>query len=326
VAIVVFAARLRVAFSSNKAAIPEWQVQKKAPLGICENINDIPPPLDGLPNHIRTASSLSGRNARGFAHDAANAFRALDLSVSDKGKLPIEHLRSSPLFAGLCQAAEWALVEHARQRSFSNRKIIFRQDDPVRFVDVIGSGSVKITQVSQNGNEVILYVERAGSPIDGIGNSSERTHTTTAYTVGDCSILSWDVCRFRDLVERFPIISRNASAIVMRRLRLLEESFCDVTTALVPQRLARVLLRLAGPERPHQGDSVGLSREELAQMIGTSIFTVSRLLCEWAERDIVHVTRKCVIIENLGSLLQLSQDATLSEDQLDSEVASFAAG
>jgi len=91
------------------------------------------------------------------------------------------------------------------------------------------------------------------------------------------------------------------------RLKKLAESFCDLSTARAPQRLARVLLRLAG-EGCQQQEPLGLSREELAQMIGTSLFTTSRLLREWAELGIVYVNRTGVAIENLNALIQLSLD------------------
>ena len=93
-----------------------------------------------------------------------------------------------------------------------------------------------------------------------------------------------------------------------RRLKLLQDAFCDLSTARVPQRLARVLLRLAaeGPSNP--ADAWGVSREELAQMTGTSLFTISRLLRDWAERQIVYVDRSGVSIENLATLVRISDD------------------
>jgi hypothetical protein len=98
-----------------------------------------------------------------------------------------------------------------------------------------------------------------------------------------------------------------------RRLRMPAQSFCDLSTARVPQRLARVLLRLASDDVPQQQEPLGLSREELAQMIGTSLFTTSRLLREWAVLGIVYVNRSGVIIENLNALVQLSLDRITAE-------------
>ena len=247
-------------------------------------------------------SGVAGRNARSLAHDT---------SVIQRQKRDISGLlRASSLFAGLSPSGEVELCDSAIERSFSNRKVIFHEDDLVRFVDIVVRGSVKITQVSPEGDEVILRIERPGSPTDGMGE--EKVHSTTAWAVRECVLLSWDAKLFANFTEKHPAIQRNATAIMARRLRALSESFCDLSTARVPQRLARLLLRLSGGGSAIQ-EPLGLSREELAQMTGTSLFTTSRLLREWADLDIVHVNRSGVLIEDLDTLTRLSQETDGAE-------------
>jgi CRP/FNR family transcriptional regulator, nitrogen oxide reductase regulator len=265
-----------------------------------------------------------GCSVTGFTHHLTSAIRLVHEAATQKERLALECVRTSSLFTGVPVSAEWDLARSAEQRSFSSRQVIFHEDDPIRFVDVIGSGSVKITQVGKEGSEVILRVGRAGNVLDGMGDASEKLHSTSAYVVRDCSILSWNVCDFSNFVERFPIIQRNATGIVTRRLRMLEQSFCDVATARVPQRLARALLRLVGTNKPYEQDSLGLSREELAQMIGTSPFTISRLLSEWAELQIVYVNLDSIIVENVTALMQLSEeDRPTERSQLGSHSPTF---
>lgn len=235
-------------------------------------------------------------------------------------------VRASSLFTGLTAAAQLEVAESAVQRSFSSRQIIFREDDPSLYVDVIGSGSVKLTRVSQEGCEVILRVERVGSPITDLGDTGEKTHGTSAHAIRGCCLASWEAEEFSAFSEKFPVIHRNIAAIIRHRLRAMELSFCDVTTARVPQRLARLLLRLTQDSQPSQRCSLALSREEMAQMIGTSLFTISRLLSEWAERHIVYVNRDGVTIDDLRALTQLSEVNGTSNDQLlEPKVAIFAA-
>lgn len=251
------------------------------------------------PCRSASPTSIGGRSARAFAHDDALR-RSTDTLVS-------ECIRTSSLFAGLPEASEQEVRGAVIERSFSSREIIFREDDPVRFVDVIAWGLVKTTQLGQEGSEVILRVDCAGCPLDGMGETSESVHTTTAWAVRDCLILSWESSIFANFLERFPVIQRNATVIMKRRLKMLEQAFCDLSTARAPQRLARILLRLTTHPPCNTLDSVGLSREELAQMIGTSLFTTSRLLSDWAERQIVYVSRGGVLIENLQALEALAE-------------------
>jgi CRP-like cAMP-binding protein len=119
-------------------------------------------------------------------------------------------------------------------------------------------------------------------------------------------LVVWDAAAFEALTRRIGTIHRNAIAIMRSRLKMLQERFCDVATRPVPQRLARLVLHLA-EKAPGSFGPVELSREELAQMAGTSLFTVSRLLSAWADEDIVTVERKTVVIEDLPRLLELTE-------------------
>jgi len=276
----------------------------RKPAATFENIRAVP--FSSSPERV----AYGRRLVHGRAHEQkAHGFESEDRAPSNHpDAFALRCVRASSLFTGLTAAAQLEVAERAVQRSFSSREVIFREDDPTLYVDVIGSGTVKLTRVSKEGWEVILRVERAGSPVDGLGAHYEPVHTTSAYAMRDCCILSWDAVEFASLAARHPILQRNAALVMTRRLKLLQDSFCDLSTARVPQRLARVLLRLAaeGPSSP--ADAWGVSREELAQMTGTSLFTISRLLREWAERQIVYVDRSGVAIENFATLVRISED------------------
>ena len=227
------------------------------------------------------------------------------LGTADENTSAMGCVSSSPLFAGLPFAAARELAATATQRRFPDRQLIFRQGDPVRRVYVIGYGTVKITHLTQSGDEVILRLERSGGAIDDLDFTCEQIHGTGASAIHDCCILAWSTETFRSIAETYPAIERNITRILQRRLRMLENAICDLGTARVPQRLARLLLQLSQQDGLNF-DSIGLSREELAQMVGTSTFVVSRFLSEWSEHGVVHVTRQETIIENRACLVALA--------------------
>ena len=99
--------------------------------------------------------------------------------------------------------------------------------------------------------------------------------------------------------------------LLVSRLRELEERFREIATEKVPRRLALVLLRLAkqvGKNTP-DGTLVSLSREELAQMTGTTLFTVSRVLSNWAEMKLVVPKREAVVIRDVRRLETLTDES-----------------
>jgi CRP/FNR family transcriptional regulator, nitrogen oxide reductase regulator len=251
--------------------------------------------------------SQNGRMDRADGHD--QSARMLYKCCEDPAlDFRIACVKTAPLFRGLSESESHEIATAAQELPFSHRETIFRQDDPVRFVYVVASGTVKVTQLSEGGKEVILRVDRRGSLIDDL-TGALQVYASSAHAIHSCSVLAWDVAVFEDCVERFPVMHRNTTRIMLGRLRMLEERFCDVTTQRVPQRLARLLIHLAGQSTQGALDPISLSREELSQMTGTTLFTVSRLLSLWAELDILTVDRKAVVIEDLAHLLRIAAAA-----------------
>jgi CRP-like cAMP-binding protein len=177
----------------------------------------------------------------------------------------------------------------------------------VRRAIVVGSGAVRISRVTEDGKETLL---RLAWPGDWVGARVASHHLQSACARAKVAtvLLTWDLGVFEELSTRLPVLERNMVAITSRRLQALQERLCDLSTLRVPQRLACLVLQLAKePENPSW--SCALSREDIAQMTGTSPFTVSRLLSSWAESDVVTLDRGIVVIEDIERLQQLAEAA-----------------
>jgi CRP/FNR family transcriptional regulator, nitrogen oxide reductase regulator len=207
---------------------------------------------------------------------------AQQLGIASNSPLAgVEHpqlgcLSTSQLFLDLNSSEQHEIARSARQLFYAAGEIIFLQNNPVRHVFVVASGAVKVTQVTEDGKEILLRVEHPGGLLDDVIASGLR-HPITARALQDCALLVWEAADFEVLTRHICPIQRNATAILRTRLKVLQERFCDVATRPVPQRLARLVIHLA-EKSPGEFAPVELSREELAQMAGTSLFTVSRFL------------------------------------------------
>ena len=94
------------------------------------------------------------------------------------------------------------------------------------------------------------------------------------------------------------------------RLLEMEQRFREVSTEKVGSRLSSELVRISDRLRrtPDNGHlEITLSRAELAQLTGTTLFTVSRLLCQWQTQGIVRVRRESVLVQDFAALAQISQ-------------------
>jgi CRP-like cAMP-binding protein len=124
------------------------------------------------------------------------------------------------------------------------------------------------------------------------------------------SALVWETQRFDAFLERLPILRRNMTLLLERHLNELEIRFREVSTERVAPRLSSLLVRLLGQvgRRAESHMEIALSRRELAQLTGTTLFTVSRLLCRWETQGIVSARRETVLVHNVPRLQELSRE------------------
>ncbi|HET7291504.1 MAG TPA: Crp/Fnr family transcriptional regulator [Vicinamibacteria bacterium] len=231
-------------------------------------------------------------------------------------------IEQAPLFRGVARAELSLLAERARDRRVRRGQTLFQEGEPAGEIGVLGTGRVKLTQLSASGEEIILRLVGAGELLGGLGVPRGGASTTTAQAMEASHALLWERRGFEEVMERIPALHRNALRIMAERLRSLEDRYREVATERVPQRLAHALLRLIGQiGRPDSGGVlVALSREELAQMTGTTLFSVSRLLSQWESQGMVRARREAVIVDDTRALIAVAErqpvECPLPEERL----------
>lgn len=219
-------------------------------------------------------------------------------------------MRASALFAGLNGEECLEIARCARARTFARDESLFMQGQPPGSVVLIQSGSVKLTQLSKEGSEVILWVNGKGDAIGICPESLACSHTCTARALENCKALTWDRSSMKALLASYPQIRDNINRIMSNRLQELEERFREVATERVAKRLASALMRLTkqvGKEH-EAGIRVSLSREELAQMTGTTLFTISRIISRWSEQGLILPEREAVVVRGPLPLDQIGNE------------------
>ena len=218
-------------------------------------------------------------------------------------------MSASELFSGLSKSECLEIASCARARTFARDELLFTQGQSARNLVMIQSGSVKLSQLSPNGNEVILWMTGSGDPVGMPAISPSCSHTCSARAMEKCHALVWEYTRLQNLMAEYPQIRRNVSQILFNRLAELQERFREVATEKVAQRVALALLRLVKQVgKPAKGGvEISLSREELAQMTGTTLFTISRLLSKWGDEGFVLPQRNAVVVLDSRRLGQVSE-------------------
>lgn len=213
-------------------------------------------------------------------------------------------LNASPLGVGLSHDEVLKIASCARPKAFGRDESLFMQGQPARCLVLVRTGAVKVTQISSGGNEVILWMYGRGNVLGVLSEPAGDCHPSSARAMEPTTALVWDCATLQNLMEVCPRIRQNLSQVLMTRLNELEERFREVATEKVPRRLALALLRLSKHvgKKVTEGVEVSLSREELAQMTGTTLFTISRILSQWAREEFVESRRESVLLRDPGRL------------------------
>jgi CRP-like cAMP-binding protein len=216
-------------------------------------------------------------------------------------------LSQSELFAAVPAADCLSLAAAASIREYSRDDVLFEQGQPSRQVILILSGCVKMTQISFDGSEVILWLRGTLDALGIFGRPARILHSCSARAIVPSRALVWDWARLNQSPSSVQI-HQNIGHIVSERLGELEERFREVATENVERRVASAIGRIAHHvgTTTDEGVEISLSREELAQLTGTTLFSVSRLMSKWSEFGIVRPRREGFVVLNFNLLTQIS--------------------
>ena len=217
---------------------------------------------------------------------------------------------SAPLFTGVSPEDFRRISAAARLKRFARGDVLYLEGNNVENVLLLISGSVKITQLGPKGLEVILRLSAPGDVLDVVSLFSTGKHSTRAQAIRSCGALIWDADIFKDLVEGLPILHRNVIRSTYGHLQELEQRFRELATERVAPRVARQLIRLQeqSGSPPKAEVEIALSHEGLAQMTGTTLYTVSRLLTAWEAHGLVTCRRESVMIIDVRSLRKVFEE------------------
>jgi CRP-like cAMP-binding protein len=210
--------------------------------------------------------------------------------------------RKAGIFADLEPAHLDALCRAATVRPYAAGETILREDEPGDLFFVILRGQVKVFVDSEHGREVVLTHLAAG---DFFGEMALFDNETRSASVSALTASELVVLRRNDflavLEEEFPIARRILSAL-SARLRRANEMIESLVLLDVGGRLAGYLLRLARESgTPQEEGWFSLSRpthQVIANTIGASRETVTRLLRQFTERGLIRMRGSTVWIRS----------------------------
>ncbi len=224
----------------------------------------------------------------------------------------VRYLQQVRFFQGLHTVELQAVLQAARRHRVSRDAFFFLQGDQATVFYVLVQGRVKLTQVTPEGHQVLIRFVGPGGGIGVVAVLSEATYPLSAQAMEDCLALAWEGEALAQLMERYPRLALNALKLVANRMRELQDRLRELMTERVERRIARTLLRLVRQVGRKVEDGVlidlPLSRQDLAEMSGTTLYTVSRVLSRWEQEGLIQSGRTRVVIRKPHNLVVIAED------------------
>ncbi len=221
----------------------------------------------------------------------------------------LELLQRIPLFASLTADQIASFADRFRLEAFAADTFIFLEGDPADRLWVVQDGQVKIIKHSADGQETILEVILPGEMFGGAGILFP-VHPATAVAMTETTTLSLERESYLQLARQFPDIALRIIAILGERLRAAMKMRA-LSTDRVDIRVAHILLKLCDKvgEPTDRGVKIDLplSRQDLADMTGTTIETAIRIMSRFRKAGLARTEAGgYIVVTDLDRLRALS--------------------
>ncbi|HVN16670.1 MAG TPA: Crp/Fnr family transcriptional regulator [Anaerolineales bacterium] len=203
------------------------------------------------------------------------------------------------------------LVQRAIERSIEEGEFFFFQGDPATYLYILISGRAKLMQTSKAGQQVNLRTINEWQLFGALGAVREQaTYPATAQALESSTALAIESSFLHEMMQTRPQLSFGLMQLMTGYIQEMQARYRELATEKVEQRIARALLRLVATMGVRvEGNAVELTftRQQLAEISGTTLFTVSRVLSDWEKQAIVETGREKVRILKPHDLVQIAE-------------------
>jgi CRP-like cAMP-binding protein len=216
------------------------------------------------------------------------------------------------LFKGVGPDVLTRIVALAHIKQIAAGQFFYNEGDPAEEFFVLTRGRVKLTQLTPEGHRVVLRLIGPGETFGGVGAFGDPSYFVSAEAVEDSAALAWTSAAMRRVLETEPAVTLNAVQVVAARLHDLQRRYRELMTERVERRVARAVLRLVRDAGRAIDGGVEIdfpvSRRDIAELSGATLYTVSRLMSSWEERGIVAGGRQHIVLLNALALASIADD------------------
>ncbi|MFQ5996423.1 MAG: Crp/Fnr family transcriptional regulator [Dehalococcoidales bacterium] len=214
-----------------------------------------------------------------------------------------EILKQSLIFSSLNSDELAELSQLVIERNFRPDEFVFWEGDNPDYFYIVVEGRIKVIKHSSSGKEFIIAFFGPGEMFGEVAVFEDKPYPASAQVVADTKILGIKKEDFLSFLSTRPRVALSIINILGGRLRDAQSRLKDLAGERVEQRLARTLLMLSSK----LGTTLPFTRQEIADMAGTTTETAFRITSQLKERGVISSVRGKIIILNETKLRLLSE-------------------
>ncbi len=223
----------------------------------------------------------------------------------------LDGVQKSAVFKGLAAEDYRLVINSGVRKDLQHQQILFHQGDSATHCYLVRRGRLKLTKINEEGKEVIIRYIGAGELTAAVAVMKKGLYPVTSKSIQETNVVGWDNATMVKLMRRFPDLAINLLDVILARIEDVQQRYLEVCTEQVDQRIARSLLRLmrwAGTKK-ESGIliDIALSRQNIADYSGTTLYTVSRTLSAWEKKGWVKSGREKIIVTDPHALVAFAE-------------------
>jgi CRP/FNR family transcriptional regulator, nitrogen oxide reductase regulator len=228
-------------------------------------------------------------------------------------KIPLNDLKRVVVFQNATDDDLHLILENSIARSMEESGFFFFQGDPADYLYILINGQIKLLQTNPNGQNVNLRTIYPWQMFGALGAVREKAnYPASAQALEDSSALAVRSDFLHAMLETRPYMSFDLMQLMTSYIQEMQDRYRELATERVEQRVASTLLRLAAQTGTKSGKEtiieLSFSRQDMAEMTGTTLYTVSRLLSDWERKGIIATGRERVRVLKPHELVRIADN------------------
>jgi CRP-like cAMP-binding protein len=217
-----------------------------------------------------------------------------------------------PPFKGMAAQDLDYVLKQGRASRYPKDKAIFEQDAEADNFFLLLNGHIRVVRGTAEGHQIVVRYISEGE-LFGIATAIGRTtYPASAFAAVDCVVIAWPNALWAEFTARFPSFGANAYGTIGTRLQESHTRVVEMATEQVEQRIAHALLRLIRQSGRKTEDGIRIdfpiTRQDIAEMTGSTLHTVSRVLSAWETRGLVRSGRQKVTVTDPHGLVLIAEN------------------